>query len=53
MNLGIHVSSRGGAENSVRRGEEYDVNSIQMTPIEYDKALYNKITEISVRAFVN
>lgn len=53
MNLGIHVSSRGGAENSVRRGEEYDVNSIQMTPVEYDKALYNKITEISVRAFVN
>ena len=32
MYLGIHVSSSGGIENSIKNGEKYGVNSIQMMP---------------------
>lgn len=32
MYLGIHVSSSGGIENSIKSGSKYGVNSIQMMP---------------------
>jgi deoxyribonuclease IV len=32
MYLGIHVSSSGGIQNSIKNGQKYGVNSIQMMP---------------------
>lgn len=53
MYLGIHVSSSGGIENSIKNGKKYGVNTIQMMPTAPMRWATKKIGEEDVEKFVN
>ena len=53
MYLGIHVSSSGGIENSIKNGEKYGVNSIQMMPTTPMRWATKKIAEEDIEKFVD
>ncbi len=53
MYLGIHVSSSGGIENSIRNGEKYGVNSIQMMPTTPMKWATKLIPDEDITAFLD
>jgi deoxyribonuclease-4 len=53
MYLGIHVSSSGGVENSIKNGKKYGVNTIQMMPTPPMRWVTKKIEEEKIEKFVN
>jgi len=53
MYLGIHVSSSGGIENSIKNGKKYGVNTIQMMPTTPMRWATKKIAEAEIEKFVN
>jgi deoxyribonuclease-4 len=53
MYLGIHVSSSGGIENSIKNGKKYGVNTIQMMPTTPMRWATKKIEEGEIEKFVN
>ncbi|HHX99564.1 TPA: deoxyribonuclease IV [Candidatus Dojkabacteria bacterium] len=53
MYLGIHVSSSGGIENSIKNGEKYGVNSIQMMPTTPMKWATKLIPDEDITAFLD
>jgi len=53
MYLGIHVSSSGGIENSIKNGKKYGVNTIQMMPTTPMRWATKKIEEEEIEKFVN
>ena len=53
MYLGIHVSSSGGIENSIKNGEKYGVNSIQMMPTTPMKWATKLIPDEDINAFLD
>lgn len=52
MYLGAHVSSAGGVENSIKRGDEYGVNSIQIMPTAPMRWATKSIPQESTEKFV-
>lgn len=52
MYLGAHVSSAGGIENSIKEGEKYDINTIQIMPTAPMRWVTKKISEESIEIFV-
>ena len=53
MYLGIHVSSSGGIENSIKNGEKYGVNSIQIMPTAPMRWVTKLISDEDINKFVN
>ena len=53
MYLGIHVSSSGGIENSIRNGEKYGVDSIQMMPTTPMKWATKLIPDEDIKVFLD
>ena len=53
MYLGIHVSSSGGIENSIKNGEKYGVNSIQIMPTAPMRWATKLIPDEEIGKFVN
>jgi len=53
MYLGIHVSSSGGIENSIKNGDMYSVNSIQMMLTAPMKWVTKLVPEEDIQKFVN
>jgi deoxyribonuclease-4 len=53
MYLGIHVSSAGGVQNSIKNGEKFGVNSIQIMPTAPMRWATKLIEEESIQAFVD
>ncbi len=53
MYLGIHVSSSGGIENSIKNGEKYGVNSVQMMPTTPMKWATKLIPDEDIAAFLD
>jgi deoxyribonuclease-4 len=53
MYLGIHVSSSGGIENSIKNGEKYGVNSIQMMPTTPMRWATKLIPDEDINAFLD
>ena len=53
MYLGIHVSSSGGIENSIKNGMKYGVNTIQIMPTAPMRWATKLISEDDVERFVN
>jgi deoxyribonuclease-4 len=53
MYLGIHVSSSGGIENSIKNGKKYGVNTIQMMPTTPMRWATKKIEEEEIEKFIN
>ncbi len=53
MYLGIHVSSSGGIENSIKNGEKYGVNSIQIMPTAPMRWTTKLILDEEIKKFVN
>ena len=53
MYLGIHVSSSGGIENSIKNGEKYGVNSIQMMPTTPMRWATKLIPDKDINAFLD
>ncbi len=53
MYLGIHVSSSGGIENSIKNGEKYGVNSIQIMPTAPMRWATKLISDEDINKFVN
>ncbi len=53
MYLGIHVSSSGGIENSIKNGEKYGVNSIQMMPTTPMKWATKLISDEDINVFLD
>ena len=52
MYLGAHVSSAGGVENSIKEGDEYGINSIQIMPTAPMRWATKNIEQESVVKFV-
>ncbi len=52
MYLGAHVSSAGGVENSIKQGDEYGVNSIQIMPTAPMRWATKSIPQESIEKFV-
>lgn len=53
MYIGAHVSSSGGIENSIKEGDKYQINSIQMMPTAPMRWATKKISDESIELFVN
>jgi apurinic endonuclease APN1 len=53
MYYGIHVSSAGGIENTIKNAEKYGVNSIQIMPTVPMKWVTKPLPDEMVEAFVN
>jgi deoxyribonuclease-4 len=53
MYLGIHVSSAGGVHNSIKNGEKFGVNSIQIMPTAPMRWATKLIEEDVIQAFVD
>lgn len=53
MYLGIHVSSSGGVENSIKNGEKYGVNAIQMMPTAPMRWATKPVSDEQILSFVN
>lgn len=53
MYLGIHVSSSGGIENSIKNGEKYEVNTIQIMPTAPMRWATKPISDEDIEKFVN
>jgi deoxyribonuclease-4 len=53
MYLGIHVSSSGGIQNSIKNGEKYGVNSIQIMPTAPMRWATKLISDEDIEKFVN
>jgi deoxyribonuclease-4 len=53
MYLGIHVSSSGGIQNSIKNGEKYKVNTIQIMPTAPMRWATKPISEEDIQKFVN
>ena len=53
MYLGIHVSSSGGIENSIKNGEKYGVNSIQIMPTAPMRWATKLVSDEDINRFVN
>ena len=53
MYLGIHVSSSGGIENSIKNGEKYEVNTIQIMPTAPMRWATKPIPDEDIEKFVN
>lgn len=53
MYIGAHVSSAGGIENSIKEGDKYQINSIQMMPTAPMRWATKKISDESVEKFVD
>ncbi len=53
MYLGIHVSSSGGIENSIKNGERYGVNTIQIMPTAPMRWVTKLISDDDIEKFVN
>lgn len=53
MYLGIHVSSSGGIQNSIKNGEKYGVNSIQIMPTAPMRWVTKLISDEDIQEFVN
>lgn len=53
MYLGIHVSSSGGIQNSIKNGEKYGVNSIQIMPTAPMRWATKLISDEEIEKFVN
>ncbi len=52
MYLGAHVSSAGGIENSIKEGDRYEINSIQIMPTAPMRWATKSIDQQSVEKFV-
>ncbi len=52
MYLGAHVSSAGGVENSIKEGDEYGINSIQIMPTAPMRWATKNIEQESIDRFV-
>ena len=53
MYLGIHVSSSGGIQNSIRNAQKYGVNTIQMMPTAPMRWVTKPIPEEEINKFVD
>ena len=53
MYLGIHVSSSGGIQNSIKNGEKYGVNTIQIMPTAPMRWVTKLIPDEDIHKFVN
>ncbi|MGI5898059.1 MAG: deoxyribonuclease IV [Candidatus Dojkabacteria bacterium] len=53
MYLGIHVSSSGGMENTIKNGDKYGVNSIQMMPTAPMKWVTKPVPDEQILSFVD
>lgn len=53
MYLGIHVSSSGGIQNSIKNGEKFGVNSIQMMPTTPMRWATKLIAQEDIDAFLD
>jgi deoxyribonuclease-4 len=53
MYLGAHVSSTGGIENSIKEGEKYQINSIQIMPTAPMRWATKKIDDEIIERFVH
>lgn len=53
MYLGIHVSSSGGIQNSIKNGQKYGVNSIQMMPTTPMRWATKLISDEEITAFLD
>ncbi|HNW23243.1 MAG TPA: deoxyribonuclease IV [Candidatus Dojkabacteria bacterium] len=52
MYLGAHVSSAGGIENSIKEGDRYEINSIQIMPTQPMRWATKSIEQESIEKFV-
>lgn len=52
MYLGAHVSSGGGIENSIKEGDRYEINSIQIMPTVPMRWATKNISQESIEKFV-
>ncbi len=52
MYLGAHVSSAGGVENSIKQGDRYEINSIQIMPTAPMRWATKPIDQESIEKFV-
>ncbi len=52
MYLGAHVSSSGGIENSIKQGDGYEINSIQIMPTAPMRWATKNIEQSSIEKFV-
>ena len=52
MYLGAHVSSAGGIENSIKEGDRYEINSIQIMPTAPMRWATKSIDQESIEKFV-
>ena len=52
MYLGAHVSSAGGIENSIKEGDRYEINSIQIMPTAPMRWATKNIPQESIEKFV-
>lgn len=53
MYLGAHVSSAGGVENSIKEGDKYGINTIQIMPTAPMRWATKKISDENIENFVN
>ena len=53
MYLGAHVSSAGGVENSIKEGDKYQINSIQIMPTAPMRWATKKIDDDTINRFVD
>jgi len=53
MYIGAHVSSAGGIENSIKEGDKYGINSIQIMPTPPMRWATKKISDEDIKKFVN
>lgn len=53
MYLGIHVSSSGGIENSIKNGEMYSVNAIQIMPTAPMRWVTKSVADEEIHKFVD
>jgi deoxyribonuclease-4 len=53
MYLGIHVSSSGGIQNSIKNGEKYGVNTIQIMPTAPMRWATKSVPDEDIEKFVN
>ncbi|MHC1716618.1 MAG: deoxyribonuclease IV [Candidatus Dojkabacteria bacterium] len=53
MYLGIHVSSSGGIQNSIKNGEKYEVNTIQIMPTAPMRWVTKLISDEDINSFAN
>ncbi len=52
MYLGAHVSSSGGVENSIKEGDRYEINSIQIMPTAPMRWATKSISDETINTFV-